>query len=384
MNWLEALGDELTARGVRGREQSRIILELHDHIECAPGGELRLGDPAIVAATFADELAGARSRRSALYAFAALSLTALALAVSQFTLGQIGYPGFKHGLTQVLFWPALVGIFIAPQIALVSGTLAAVRAFRRRRVVTMPAAEVALLARRTRVALSAGMATAAGVELYVIDFSRRLPSWWLVLSAGLGVVAGTALIAARRELAGTLQLRSSVTGPAGDLSRDLPCLSDRGWHARPWRLVALATLLVALLVTAVEAHAERSLQEGIQRGLAEAIVAAAGLVLLGRALGILSNVAIFHPGRKNRIVAATGRAMRAPDRVGAPDRVSAPDRISASDRRSTDDDRAEAEGVLRDAFANGQISLDELTDRLTSIHGASTQRELREALSDLL
>lgn len=122
MRWLERLADELAVLGVRGRERRRILLELHDHIECDPGCEDRLGAPRELAASFADELATDRARRSAFNAFGALAIAAAALIVSQLAIGHAGgYPGFTNGLSVVLFMPAAIGILIAPQVALVAG-----------------------------------------------------------------------------------------------------------------------------------------------------------------------------------------------------------------------------------------------------------------------
>ena len=134
-----------------------ILLELDDHIECEPGCEDRLGDPRELAVKFADELATSRARRSALHAFVALALTAVALATSQLAIEAAGgYPGFTNGISLLLFFPALVGIFFAPQVALVTGSLAALRAIRRRRTPRLPAAEIGLITRRARIALLAG------------------------------------------------------------------------------------------------------------------------------------------------------------------------------------------------------------------------------------
>src|SRR5581483_7484160 len=182
----------------------------------------------------------------------------------------------------------LVGMFFAPQVALVSGTLAGLRALRRRGAPVLPAAELALLTRRTRIALLAGLGTVAGLELYVVDFSGRLPIWWLVLSAGLGLAAGAALLCAWRSLGGALRLRSGVPGPAGSVFDDLPFLRWHWLQARPWRVGMLAALLAGVIMTAFEAHAEHSLAEGIQRGAVEGLLAAAGLLLLGRAIGVLA------------------------------------------------------------------------------------------------
>jgi hypothetical protein len=183
MSWLEDLSGELYARGVARRDRVRIVAELSDHIACDPGCEDRLGDPHTLAMSFADELATARARTSAFAAFTALAVAAVVLVISQITLGRFAhYPGYSNGISIALFIPALLGMVVAPQIALVAGSLAAWRAVRRRRVASIPADEIALIHRRVRVALAAGFATMAGIEFYVIDFSTRLPAWWLARS----------------------------------------------------------------------------------------------------------------------------------------------------------------------------------------------------------
>jgi hypothetical protein len=286
MSWLDELAGELRARAVPARERRRILLELRDHIGCEPGCEDRLGDPLALAVTFADELATDRARRSALVTFAALAVAAVALSVSLITLGRVaGYPGYSNGLSMLLFIPAVLGMLVAPQIALVSGTLAALRAVRRRRAPTLPAAEIALIHRRARVALGAGLATMAGLELYVVDFSLRLPAWWLGLAGGLGAAGAIALLVASRTLARAQAIVSGTAGPAGDIYHDLPMLDWRWLRGRPWLLGALGSLAVALALGGFEAHAEHSVFEGIQRGMFEGLAAAAGFALLGRAIG---------------------------------------------------------------------------------------------------
>jgi hypothetical protein len=288
MSWAQQLADELTARGVVGRERRRIVLELQDHIACEPSCEERLGDPRELAARFADEFATDGARRGAFAAFAALALAALALAVSQLAIAPAGgYPGFDHGRSLMLFIPAALGMFIAPQAALVAGTLAAWRALRRRRRrAVLPAAEVALIRRRASVGLGAGLATMAGLELYVLDFSAVLPLWWLALVGGLAGLAALALIAVLARLHRVGSLVASGEGPAGDVFQDLPFLRPRWLRASPWRLGAAASLTVGFAMTLFEWHAERSLFEGLQRGAFEGLAAAVGFVLLGRAIGV--------------------------------------------------------------------------------------------------
>ncbi len=286
MSWLDDLSLELHARGVPRRERSRIALELGDHIASEPGCEDRLGDPRALAISFADELATAEARGSAFATFAALAAAAVVLTVSQITLGRFaGYPGDSNGISTLLFFPAILGMVVAPQVALVAGALAAWRALRRRRLASLPAEEIALIHRRAGIALAAGFATIAGLELYVIDFSERLPAWWLGLVGGLAALAGAGLFAASRILVRSRAIVSCAGGSAGDIFDDLPLLGSRWLRTRPWLLGAFAAVAVGIALGGFEAHAEHSAFEGIQRGALEAIAAAMGFVALGRAIG---------------------------------------------------------------------------------------------------
>jgi hypothetical protein len=287
MTWLDRLAAELTARGLTGAARRRILVELRDHIECEPGCEERLGDPRELAAGFADELATDRARRSAFHVFAALAVAAVALVVSQVALASVvGYPGFKSGLTMALFFPALIGLFVAPQVALVAGSLAALRAVRRRRERTLPAAELGLIRRRARVALGAGYGVVAGLGLYMVNFGHVLPVWWLALVGGLSALAAGALFAASTSLARAGSVMSAAGGEAGDVFDDLPLIGVRWLRVRPWRLGVVASVAAAIVLMLFEAHAEHSWIEGIQRGAVEGLAAGLGFALLGRAIGV--------------------------------------------------------------------------------------------------
>ncbi len=289
MSWLQRLADELTACGVTGAERRRIVFELQDHIACEPGCEERLGDPCELARTFADQLASSRARRAAFAVFGALVLVAFALAASQLAISRTGgYPGFNRGHTLALFVPAALVMFIAPQAALVSGLLAAGRALRRRRVAVMPAGEIALIRRRASVALGAGLVTALALELYAIDFSAVLPGWWLALVGGAAAVAAIALALAAVTLVRSRSILTDAPGAAGDVLDDLPLIGWSWLRRRPRRLGVLACVGVTLAVTVFEWHAERSLMEGLERGLCEGLAAAVGFALFGRAIGVLA------------------------------------------------------------------------------------------------
>ena len=360
MSWLDDLSRELRARRVPRRDRDRILLELRDHIACEPGCEDRLGDPRELAVSFADELATSEARGSAFATFAALAVAAVVLVVSLITLGRFAhYPGYSNGISTLLFFPALLGMVVAPQVALVAGTLAAWRALRRRRVASLPADEIGLIHRRVRVALAGGFATMAGLELYVVDFSERLPAWWLGLVGGLAAVAGVGLFAAARTLVRARAIVSGAQGQAGDIYDDLPLLGWRWLRSRPWLLGALAALAVGLALGAFEAHAEHSVVEGIQRGMFEGFVAAVGFVVLGRAIG--------------------ARPAPIPVESTAP----MPLLTAPPDRLVADRDRARAEFLLREGYADGRLTLDDLDDRISAVHAARTVSELRAAVADI-
>ncbi len=364
MTWLGRLGSELGARGVPRRERLRIALEFEDHIACEPGCEDRLGDPRELAVSFAEELASARTRRSALQGFAALALVAVVLALSQLMIGRAGgYPGFDHGLSLALFIPALVGMFVTPQVALVAGSLAAVRALRRRHSPRLPAAEIRLIERRARVALLAGMATVGGLELYVVNFSRVLPAWYLAVIGGSAAVAGLVVGAAVRGLSRARGIVSGAPGATGDVYDDLPVLRWSWLRRRAWRLGAIGSLAVAALVTVLEAKAERSVSEGLQRGIAEGLVAAAGYALLGRVVGL------FPQRGGGPRLAPAGAAVNL---IGGGD-----------DQLAGDEDRSRAESILRAGFADGRLGIEELTARVSAVHAAETVGEVRDALGGL-
>jgi Domain of unknown function (DUF1707) len=354
MSWLDDLSHELRARGVPVRDRRRIVHELRDHIACETGREQRLGDPRELAVTFADELATAKARNSAFATFGALAVAAVVLIVSQVTLARFAnYPGYSNGISLLLFFPAILGMLVAPQVALVAGTLAAWRALRRRRVASLPAREIRLIHSRARVALGAGLATMAGVELYVVDFSQRLPAWWLGLTGGLAAVAGVGLFAAARTHLRARTIVSGTAGHAGDIFDELPVPGWQCLRARPWLLGAIASVAAGFALVPSEAHAEHSVFEGLQRGVFEGLAAAAGFVLLGRAIG----------------------ARPAPAQL--PLRAYTPGQLVA------DSDRARAELVLREGYADGRLTLDELAGRISAVHAARTVEQLRGALAGM-
>ncbi len=122
----------------------------------------------------------------------------------------------------------------------------------------------------------------------MLNFSSVMPAWWLVLVSALAGLALVALLVVATRLRRAGSLVASGDGPAGDVFDDLSLLRLRWLRGSPWRLGAAAALAVGLAATLFEWHAERSLFEGLQRGLFEGLAAAAGFALLGRAIGVAS------------------------------------------------------------------------------------------------
>jgi hypothetical protein len=291
MSWIARLSTELDERGVPRRDRRRIVLEFEDHIACEPGCEERLGDPAALASRFADGLATSRARTSAFGAFGGLALAAGALALSQLAIGHAGgYPSSETGLSPALFAVAVLGMLVAPQVALVTGTLAGWRALRRRHERSIPAAEIALIERRSRVALWAGLATVGGIAVYLVNFLSHFPSWYLAAVGAAAALAAVALSLALWRLAGATAIVSSAPGPAGDVYDDVALIRWDWLRRRPWRLGLIASVTVGILATLVLGHAESSLVEGLQRGIFEAVAAFVGYVALGRAVGLFPAV----------------------------------------------------------------------------------------------
>lgn len=286
MSWIGEFEEELRRRGVRAATRRRLLDEFSDHIACEQEVRIeltRLGAAREIAGQYAEELATDETRHAALGGFAALALAAIALVVSQAALGRIGYPGFNHGTSTPLSVIAIVAMVVGAQVALVGGTLAAWRALTRRRAPSLPSAEIALIQRRTRLALAAGLTTTGGLLLYVVNFLNVLPAWWLALSGSLAALASGALVAAWRANAHSAATVSLAPGPAGDVFDDLPPL--RTLRSHPLRLVTLAALAVGAAMTLIVWHAEHSLVEGLERGGFEALALAACFALFGRAIG---------------------------------------------------------------------------------------------------
>jgi hypothetical protein len=269
---IEELARELRAVGIGGRRRERILAEIADHLASDP--DAALGDPRMLAAQFADELATSGARRATVASFAALSVVAAALVATQAALPN--YPDIASGRSVVLAALSILFIVFGAQVAFVAGSLGALRALRLRRQPALPAAEVAVLRRRNAVALAAGAVTLAGIAVDAVNFSAELPGWWLLLAVTAAGAAMLPLAGAALAQARTSSLVVSIDGEAGGFGADL------GPLAQP-ALIGAGAVAAVLLVTW---QAESSFVEGAIRAAAEGVAFTAGYFALGRLLAL--------------------------------------------------------------------------------------------------
>jgi hypothetical protein len=173
---------------------------------------------------------------------------------------------------------AAVGMLLCPQVSFAAGLLALLRAGRRRGERRLPAAEVALLLGRTRVALAFGALSLASVAVYAAEYRADFASWYVLAVAPAAVAFTTPLAAAALLTRHAAAVKSSVPGDAGDVFDDLPVELPR----RPWLLLA-ATAGAAALATLVAGGVTN---EGPRNAIAEVVLVVAGFLALGRRLGL--------------------------------------------------------------------------------------------------
>jgi hypothetical protein len=259
------LARELSAVGIRGRQRDRILAEFADHLACDPRAEL--GEPHELAQQFADDLATDSTRRAAFWTFGGLAV--VAVAVTAPALAQPTIPDIASGRSLLLVGPATLAVVVGAQVAFAAGLLAALRALRHPH-------DVALVRRRTLVALAAGALTALGSVLYAVNFWNVVPAWWAVSSICAAALAALPLAVPALECMRGRGVHVSRRGSGRGLSGDL------GPLARPLLIGGGAVLLV-LAGTSV---AERSLVEGSIRAAFEATAFAVCFLALRRPLAL--------------------------------------------------------------------------------------------------
>jgi hypothetical protein len=284
MNYLCELSGELARVGVSGRLRRRILAEIADHLACDPDADL--GRPADLARQFADELGTRRARRAAFETFTALAIAGLPFAVSFLTSGSAGPNATRvYASSAVLGYLGTFLVLLAPQLALVTGSLAAVRAFRCRGQRIIARSEATIIARRSTVALASGLASMAGLALIAIEFEGRLAGWWTSLTLGAAAVGLCAMAIATPGVLAALRLRPAGSGSTGDVFYDLDGLVPPRLRGRPWSLALIVAAILASLMTLAGVLVADAI-DGALRGAAEALVCLVAFAVLGPCLGL--------------------------------------------------------------------------------------------------
>jgi HAAS domain-containing protein len=277
VTYLDELSRELARHGIRGAARRRILAEVDDHLRSAPDAQERFGSPSELANEFAAELGSDVSRRAAALAFAALAVAGAVYAGAFVSLAFASPP--TETLEPTLGAFALAAMVVAPQVAFVAGSLALVRALRRRGRV-MPTAELTVLRRRTLVALASGTVTMGALVLYAYEFAPSLAGWWTTTTYVSAASAAVLLAAASVPALRAARLRPQVAGPAGDVFDDLGFEGGDPWRLARW--VALAVGGAVWLAGVVQGDPV----DGLVRGTLEAAACFAGFAALGRYLGL--------------------------------------------------------------------------------------------------
>lgn len=283
MTYAERLSGELSRVGIRGRLRARIVAEIADHLACDPGAEL--GPPERLARQFADELGTSLARRAAFVSFAALSF-----AGAMFAAAFLTHPALLRTATDTarpFSSIAAVLLVVAPQVALVAGSLAALRALRRRRAPVLPRPEATVVLRRAATGVLAGLASMGAFALMAAVVGDRAPSGWATLTFSLSSAGALALFAAAPVLLAAARLRPVAEGTAGGLSEDLGRMLPDRLRGRPWSLALLLAAVVVVLI-ALAGVIQSDPFDGALRGLADGGACLVGFTLFGRYLGLRS------------------------------------------------------------------------------------------------
>lgn len=281
MTYLEQLAGELSGVGIRGRLRARILAEIADHLACDPDADL--GSPHQLAGQFANELGTSLARRAALVVFAALSF-----AGTMFAIAFLSHPGLLRSASDTTrpFGDLLAAVMVlAPQVAVVSGSLAALRVLRRRGAIVLPRSEAKIVVRRAATGLLAGLASMGAFALMAYIVGDRAPAWWETLTLGLSAASALALLGAAPVVLAAARMRPVAQGGPGDLSDDLGVVLPARLHGRPWPFALLVAAAVAVAV-ALAGVVQADPFDGALRGLADGGACLVAFALLGRYLGL--------------------------------------------------------------------------------------------------
>lgn len=286
MTYLDTFERELTGAGIPPGRRRRILAEFADHLHESPSAEL--GAPRELARQFADELGTRLARTAAFRAFAALAFAGIGLAVMFVAVGRmrgLTLYGQQHTATPTWTAPILLVAALASQVALASGGLALLRAWRLRDQRVISAADASVLARRSTIGVIGGIVTLAALPACAVAFPHAAGSTWTTFAwiiAGVGVVVFAAVTP---SLIASSRLRPRAEGAAGDV------IDDLGHWAPAWltptRLAWLLALLIAVVMSVAGVFTDDP-YDGALRGITDGLACMAGFALLGRYLGLRS------------------------------------------------------------------------------------------------
>ena len=296
--YLTALARALEESGVEGRAADRVLAETRDHLlELAQeAGEqeaaARIGDARALARQVAAQLATTRTRAATYGSFGALALVGAGY-LGVFAVVNLGggWPDIFDGQLAALGVLAGIGTFVLPQVALVAGCLALLRALRLRRGGALPAAELQVMRSRSAVALGAGWLTMGSWAVFAVDFRNAAPLASWVAAAILAICGALAIPLA---VASAALLRSAgpqaPAGPAGDVFDDLAPVFRlrplRPLPGHPWRFALVFAACVGLVGFALGWTAEGDPGSGVVRGGFEGLAVLMCFAALGRRLAL--------------------------------------------------------------------------------------------------
>ena len=288
MTYLDALEAELATAGIPARRRSRIVAEFDDHLAENPAATL--GAPRDLARQFADEIGTRLARRTAYTAFVALTVVGAFLVVMFVTGGRqhgwVGYGGYHDGLAPRWWWgPLQLALTLTAEVALASGVLAVLRAYRLRREPAISAADAAIINRRTALALVAAAVTMLDLPL-TAGGATNLGApvtglWWPAVQYG-GYAAIALLLAVLPAVLAAARLKPRRDGQPADLVGDLGLRDPR---VTPLRVVLALALVIVIALTLIGARSGDT-HNGLIRGLLDAAACLAGFAVLGRFLGL--------------------------------------------------------------------------------------------------
>lgn len=284
MSYVDELRRELQRAGLSARRRRRIVAEFTDHLHSDPKADL--GEPAVLARQFADELGSWFARAAAFRAFLALAVTGAAVLGVFLAAGRMrSFTGVAQAGHATASWtaPVLLVAAVAAQVALAAGALALLRAWHLRGSRVISAGDSRILLRRASVGMVAGAVTvlsllAAALSLPHVTNSALVPGVWIATAASLLCLAA----ALPTVLAGA-RTRPVLDGPVRDLRADLGSLLPPS--ITPLRLALALTFGIAILLTVLGVLADDP-YDGALRGLADGAACLVGYALLGGYLGL--------------------------------------------------------------------------------------------------